>query len=125
MNHIPITYEDAIASGWIVARENYNGRHQLALYKRFCQREGRPLVTVTPGRKFATVAAFWRGLTVSSAWLAAVADAVEELDAYGHTVTPEEAIIGPRRVPIEEAFTIAARLGAAVMHETEIQPIAA
>lgn len=46
----PTPLDAAASAGWLLARENYEGRHQLALYCCQCQKQGRPLVIVTPSR---------------------------------------------------------------------------
>ena len=111
----PATLKAAIVAGFIMARENYEGRHQLALYKRHCKRTGRPLVTLTPGRKFATVGVFWKAADMPPGWALAIEAARAALDVYGRSVTPSGALIGPHRVPIPEALAIAAALGKAAV----------
>ncbi len=117
MKITPQTFEEALAVGWIATRENYEGRYNLAVYKRRCQKTGRPLVSVTLRRRYATLSAFWQG-DAPPAFEEALGEVEKRLIAagYGRAVRASGFFVAPSRVPIPEALDMARILAKAIMN---------
>lgn len=51
----PTTAPEATQQGYLVARDNYNGKIEQGRYRQHCERQGLPVIRVTPRRDYAAL----------------------------------------------------------------------